>query len=280
MELLQLRRAAEAGRATAVELGLPVDEVIVIHDSDRVALRLLPCDVLARVAPLGQLADSVWEVEVARRLADVDAPVAELDPRVEPRVQVRDGFAVSLWTYYEPLGSDIAPADYADAFQRHHAALRGIGLEAPHFTDRVATALSQVTDREKSPELSDPDRELLSDTLTALSAAIAADESGEQLLHGEPHPGNLLNTIKGPLFIDLVTCCRGPVEFDLAHAPQDVAQHYTGADHDLVHRCRALNWAMFSAWRWRQDDQMPDRAHWRSQGLEEVRTALDRCGPG
>ncbi|MFD8256867.1 phosphotransferase [Streptomyces werraensis] len=280
MEPRQLRRAAEAGRATAVELGLPVDEVIVIHDSDRVALRLLPCDVLARVAPLGQLADSVWEVEVARRLADADAPVAELDPRVEPRVQVRDGFAVSLWTYYEPLGSDIAPADYADAFLRHHAALRGIGLEAPHFTDRVATALSQVTDREKSPELPDPDRELLSDTLTALSAAIAADESGEQLLHGEPHPGNLLNTVRGPLFIDLATCCRGPVEFDLAHAPQDVAQHYPGADHDLVHRCRALNWAMFSAWRWRQDDQMPDRAHWRSQGLEEVRTALDRCGPG
>jgi hypothetical protein len=41
-------------------------------------------------------------VEVAHRLADVDAPVAELDPRVEPRVYVRDAFAISLWTYDEP----------------------------------------------------------------------------------------------------------------------------------------------------------------------------------
>ncbi|WP_217166853.1 phosphotransferase [Streptomyces sp. AC512_CC834] len=280
MEPSELRRAVEAGRATAAELGLRVDDAIVIHNSDRVALRLVPCDVLVRVAPLGQLADSEFEVEVARRLADADAPVAELEPRVEPRVYVRDAFAVSLWTYYEPLGSQIAPADYADVFLRHHAALRRLDLDAPHFTDRVAAALSEVNDREQSPELSDADREFLSDTLGGLSAAIGLDTAGEQLLHGEPHPGNLLNTRRGPLFIDLATCCRGPVEFDLAHAPEGVGQHYAGADQSLIHRCRALNWALFSAWRWRRDDQMPDRGHWRAEGLNRVRAALERLGSG
>lgn len=277
MEPSELRRAVEAGRATASELGLRVDEVVVVHNSDRVALRLLPCDVLARVAPPGQLADSEFEVEVARRLTEVDAPVAELDPRVEPRVYVRDAFAVSLWTYYEPVGSEIAPADYADAFLRHHAALRRIDLDAPHFTDRVAAALREVNDRERSPELPDSDRALLSDTLGGLSTVA---ETGEQLLHGEPHPGNLLNTRRGPLFVDLATCCRGPIEFDLAHAPEEVGKHCPGADHALIHRCRALNWAMFSAWRWRREDQMPDRDHWRAAGLDHVRAALDRCGPG
>lgn len=280
MEPADLHRAVEAGRATASELGLRVDDAIVIHNSDRVALRLVPCDVLARVAPLGHLDDSAFEVEVARRLADVDAPVAELDPRAEPRVHVRDAFAVSLWTYYEPVGSAIAPADYADVFSRHHAALRQIDLDAPHFTNRVAVALREVDDGERSPELPDPDRALLSDTLGGLSAAISGDRAGDQLLHGEPHPGNLLNTRKGPLFVDLATCCRGPVEFDLAHAPEDVGRHYPGADQDVIHRCRALNWAMFSAWRWRRDDQMPDREHWRVEGLNRVRAALDRCGPG
>jgi Ser/Thr protein kinase RdoA (MazF antagonist) len=191
---------------------------------------------------------------------------------------VRDAFAISLWTYYEPVGSEIAPADYADAFMRHHAALRQIGLDAPHFTDRVAAALREVNDHECSPELSASDRELLSDTLSGLSAAIGIDKAVDQLLHGEPHPGNLLNTRRGPLFVDLATCCRGPVEFDLAHAPEGVGQHYAGADKDLIHRCRALNWAMFSAWRWRRDDQMPDRDHWRVEGLNRVRAALDRCG--
>ncbi|MDX3518892.1 phosphotransferase [Streptomyces scabiei] len=107
---------------------------------------------------------------------------------------------------------------------------------------------------------------------------ISVDTAREQLLHGEPHPGNLLNTRRGPLFVDLATCCRGPVEFDLAHAPEDVGQLYAGADQSLIRRCRALNWAMFSAWRWRRDDQMPDRRHWRVEGLRRVRAALDRCG--
>lgn len=280
MEPSELRRAVEEGRSTASELGLQVDDAIVIHNSDRVALRLVPCDVLARVAPLGHLADSEFEVEVARRLADVDAPVAELEPRVEPRVHLRDAFAVSLWTYYEPVGSEIAPADCGDVFLRHHAALRQLDLEAPHFTDRVAVALGEVNDRERSPELPGSSRELLSETLGGLSAAISLDKAGDQLLHGEPHPGNLLNTRRGPLFVDLATCCRGPIEFDLAHAPEEVGKHYAGADHGLIDRCRALNWAMFSAWRWRRADQMPDRGHWRAEGLNQVRAALDRCGRG
>lgn len=280
MEPSELRRAVEAGRATASELGLRVDDVVVIHNSDRVALRLVPCDVLARVAPLGHLADSEFEVEVARRLAEVDAPVAGLDPRVDPRVHVRDAFAVSLWTYYEPVETEIAPADYADVLMRHHAALRQVDLDAPHFTDRVAGALREVNDREQTPELPDADRELLSSTLSGLSAAISVNKAGDQLLHGEPHPGNLLHTKRGPLFVDLATCCRGPVEFDLAHAPDEVEKHYAGADQDLIHRCRAVDWAMFSAWRWRREDQMPDREHWRAEGLNRVRASLDRCGLG
>ncbi|MFE0629347.1 phosphotransferase [Streptomyces sp. NPDC058864] len=277
MEPFELRRAVAAGRATASELGLRVDDVVVVHDSDRVALRLVPCDVLARVAPPGQLADSEFEVEVARRLAEADAPVAELEPRVDPRVYVRDAFAVSLWTYYEPAEPAIAPADYADALLRHHTALRRIDLDAPHAIDRVTAALSEVNDRQRSPELAESDRDLLRDTLGGLSAAISSEKAGDQLLHGEPHPGNLLHTRRGPLFVDLATCCRGPIEFDLAHAPEEVGRHYPGADHSLIRRCRALNWAMFSAWRWRRDDRMPDRDHWRAEGLSRVRAALERC---
>ncbi|CAL9535797.1 phosphotransferase family protein [Streptomyces sp. enrichment culture] len=276
MEPAELRRAVEAGRSVASEQGLRADEVVVVHNSDRVALRLLPCDVLARVAPAGHLAEAAFEVEVARRLAGVGAPVGVLDPRVAPQVHVRDTCAVSLWTYYEPVGPDITPAGYADVFMRHHAALRRIDVDAPHFTDRVAVALAGLDDRERSPDLSDSDRAFLHDTLGGLSAETSADGTRDQLLHGEPHPGNLLNTRGGPLFIDLATCCRGPVEFDLAHGPEEVAEHYEGADPALIHRCRALNWALFSAWRWRLDDQMPDRDHWRAEGLDRVRAALGR----
>jgi thiamine kinase-like enzyme len=137
-----------------------------------------------------------------------------------------------------------------------------------------------VNDRKRSPTLPDSDRELLSNTLSGLSAVISTEKAGDQMLHGEPHPGNLLNTRRGLLLVDLATCCRGPIEFDLAHAPEEVGKHYAGADHGLIRRCRALNWAMFSAWRWRRDDQLPDRDHWRVEGLNQVRAALDRRGAG
>ncbi|MEU6159919.1 aminoglycoside phosphotransferase family protein [Streptomyces sp. NPDC047130] len=281
MEPADLRRAVEAARATARTVGLRADDVVVVHDSDRVALRLLPCDTLVRVAPSANAAEGAFEVEVARRLADAEAPVAGLDPRTEPRLHRRDGFVLSFWTYYAPVAGGIAPAAYADVLARHHAALRRAdldGLAVPHVTDRVAAALAEVSDPERSPDLADPDRDLLLGTLGRLGAGLGPGRSADRLLHGEPHSGNLLHTARGPLLVDLVTCCRGPVEFDLGHVPEDVAAHYPGADPDLVARCRAVNWAMFSAWRWRRHDRMPDREHWRAAGLDLVRTALARRG--
>jgi Phosphotransferase enzyme family len=279
MEPSEVQGAVEAGRSAVSALGLRVDDAVVVHNSNRIAVRLTPCDVLARVSPPAHHAGAEFEVEVARRLAETDSPVAELEPRVEPRVYVRDDFAITLWTYYEPVApSDIAPADYARALIRLHAGLRQIDLGAPHFTDRVADAQRLVADREQTPDLLGADRELLSNSLSRVRTAISGRGDGEQLLHGEPHPGNLLNTRRGPLFIDLETCCHGPVEFDIAHAPEDVGEHYPGADQDLIDLCRILMRAMVTAWRWSREDQFPNGLHWRVEGLNQLRAALDRYG--
>jgi hypothetical protein len=276
MEDPDVRRAVEAAAATASALGLRVGDAVVLSNSDRIVLRLMPCDVLARVAPSAHLAVSGYEIEVARRLAEADGPVAELDPRADDRVYLRDGFAISLWTYYEPAGPEIAPAGYAAALMRLHAALRRTGLEAPHFTERVAGAQREVDDPQRTPALPGPDREFLSSTLSRLSNSVDRGGAGQQLLHGEPHPGNLLRTRKGPLFVDLETCCRGPVEFDIAHAPEEAAEHYPGADQDLIGQCRILMWALVATWRWQDDDQFPGRAYWRTESLSQLRAALDR----
>jgi hypothetical protein len=277
MEPSEVQRAVDAGAAAVSALGLRVGHADVIHNSNRIVVRFLPCDVLARVAPRAHHSSAQFEVEVVRRLVETNSPIAQLERRVEPGVYLRDGFAVTLWTYYEPMvSSDIAPSDYADALTRLHAGMRQIDLRAPHFTDRVADAHRVVVDRVQSPELQEPDRELLSNTLSRLSAMISARGSGDQLLHGEPHPGNLLCTTKGPLFVDLETCCRGPVEFDIAHAPEEVAQHYPGADQDLLDLCRILMRAMVTAWRWDRADQFPNGQHWRKEGLNQLRAALDR----
>jgi aminoglycoside phosphotransferase (APT) family kinase protein len=274
MQPSEIQRALAAVMSIASALGLPADDVILLHDSNKLTVRLLPCDIVARVAPTAhQVAQ--FEIEIARRLGETDSPVAALDPRSEPRVHERDGFAVTLWTYYEPLAPRaVSPADYADALARLHSDMRQIDVRTPHFTDRVEEAQCLVESSNLTPDLADAERELLTTALGSRSRAIVGRGGAEQLLHGEPHPGNVLSTKSGPLFIDFETCCRGPVEFDLAHVPEDVSERYGAADEGLLMECRGLVLAMVAAWRWDPRDQFPDR----QRAGRELLSAL-RLGP-
>jgi thiamine kinase-like enzyme len=262
-----------AAVSMASSLGLRVSEAIPVHVSNRLALRLRPSESLARVASPDHEA-AAFEIEVATRLARTNSPVAGLDPRVEPRVYERDGFAITYWTYYEPQTARLSPAAYVDALARLHASMQQIDVSAPHFTDRVREAEDLVESPALTPELADANRSLLLATFSNARRAIAGRSAEEQLLHGEPHPGNVLNTKHGPLFIDLETCCRGPVEFDLAHIPEEVSQRYPNVDQLLLQDCRVLVLAMVAAWRFDPEDQLPSGR----QAARELLAAL-RAGP-
>ena len=271
MQASEATRAVPAAMSTASALGLTVDDAVVLQNSNRLALRLLPCDALARVAHVANH-NAQFEVELAQRLAETESPVATLEPRVEPRVYECDGFVITLWTYYEPLSPrEVSPADYANALGRLHAGMRKLDVATPHFTDWVAQAQRLVASCDHTPALADSDREFLSHTLRSLRRAIVDHTAAEQLLHGEPHPGNVLNTKNGPLFIDLETCCRGPIEFDLAHAPEEVIERYQNADQELLRKCRTLVLAMVAAWRWDRNDQFPDGRRMGTELLSALR---------
>ncbi len=274
MHASEIQRAVAAAGSIASSVGLTVDDEIQLHNSNKLTLRLLPCDVLARVAPVAHRV-AQFEIGLAQRLAESGSPVAALDPRVEPRVYERDGFEVTLWTYYEPAHREVPPADYADALGRLHAGMRNVDIPTPHFTDRVEDAQQLVASRDRTPALADADRELLGNTLRSLRRRIRERGGAEQLLHGEPHPGNLLSTTNGLLFIDLETCCRGPVEFDLAHAPEEVSEHYPGVNQGLLRECRILMLAMITTWRWDRGDQFPNGRQLGTEWLGQLRAALD-----
>lgn len=270
MDPPDLRLALAAATSIATSLGLPVGEAVVLHNSNKLALRLTPCDVLARVAPAGQEVARL-EVELAQQLAKAGGPVGALEPRVDPPVRYRDGFAVTLWTYYEPVTPRVSPDQYAAALQRLHAALRTVDVPSPRFTDRVAEARAIAASPALSPELAGADREFLSSRLASLLQAVGDRGAPEQLLHGEPHEGNVLSTADGPLFIDLETCCRGPVEFDLAHVAEAVCERYPGLDSELLGDCRGLVIAMVAAWRWDSGDQFPDGRRFGEELLRVLR---------
>jgi hypothetical protein len=250
-------RATAAASSLAEAVNLQVNEAVVIQNSNTLALHLLPCDTFARTALVGQEI-AAFEVRVAKSLAAVTAPIASLDPRVEPHVYERDGFAVTFWSYYRSVTDLDSPDEYADALHRLHAAMRSIEIEAPHFTERIAAAERLLTHSHETPALADDDRLLLLDTLHTAGQAICRHVNVDQLLHGEPHPGNLLGTPEGLLFIDFETCCRGPIEFDVAHVPDEVSVHYPGIDQVLLHECRRLVLAMVAAWRWDVRDEFPN----------------------
>ncbi len=273
MQALEARRATAAAMSIASALDLSVDDAIVLNDSNRLLLRLMPCDVVARVAPIAYQ-DAQLEVDVVQRLAKTDSPVAALEPRVESRVYTHDGFAVTLWTYYEPAPSrGLPPVEYAHALARLHGGMRQIDLTPPHFMDRVADNQQDVASRDVTPDLPDADRVLLADTLRSLRRSIIDRGAAEQLLHGEPHPWNVLNTENGPLFIDFENAVRGPVEFDLGWVPKEVSEHYPHADQELVGECRGLVIAIIAACHWRRYDQHPGNT-----GRAEFISAL-RQGP-
>ena len=247
-----------AAISTASALGLEVDDAVVLSDSNRLVVHLTPCDVVARVTSMTHFASAEREVELVGRLAETTSPVATLEARVEPRVFVRDGFRITMWTYFEPVSSRVlASAEYAQALDRLHLGLRQIDVTAPHFMDRVTSTKRDVASRDVTPDLVDADRALLTTTLRELRRSITDRRTPEQLLHGEPHPWNLLSTRIGPLFIDFENTVRGPVEYDLAWVPNEVSARHPDADQDLVGECRGLVLAIIAMHRWRHDDRHP-----------------------
>ncbi|MFJ4715386.1 phosphotransferase [Streptomyces sp. NPDC088785] len=277
MLVAEAARARRAARAVASGLGLRADDAVVLQNSNRLTLRLLPADVVARVAPAAD-PGAGSEIDLARRLVRAGAPVAAPDPRVPPAVHERDGFAVTLWTHHASApAARVPPADYADALRRLHAGMRRLGdVPAPHVTERVAHARRLVADPARTPALAAADRRLLGDTLDARCRAVTGRGAAEQLLHGEPHPGNLLAARHGPLFIDLETVCRGPVEFDLAHAPDTAAAHCPDADLGLLRDCRVLVLAIATTWRWDRDDHLPDGRGLGTEWLARIRAEETR----
>jgi hypothetical protein len=91
---------------------------------------LTPCDVVARVTHAEEQGAQL-ELEQAQRLASAGCPVGVVKPSVDSLVYHRDGFAVTLWTYYEPGRPELSPAVYAKALAQLHAGMRTIEMASP-----------------------------------------------------------------------------------------------------------------------------------------------------
>ena len=102
-----------------------------------------------------------------------------------------------------------------------------------------------------------PDQRDLNDHLHRPTISTLVDKQRlayEQLLCRRAAPGQRAHQVERVAVHRSPECCRRPVEFNLAHAPEEV--HYPSVNHDLLRECRILVLAMTTTWRWDRGDQL------------------------
>lgn len=249
------RRAVAAAVAVARDNGLQVEEPIVLADLFSVMVHLHPAPVVARVStwtPTLRTPITDWltrELAVTTYLSQQGAPVVGPSRELPPGPHSRDGFAISFWTYVQPDPDRIATmADCSAMLVDLHAALRSYPGELPVLAPAVNDIPYGLAGLDQAGDLLKPaDADLLRTAAEQLGPFMAAPGDDLQPLHGDVHPGNVIATRDGLLWIDFEEVCRGPVEWDLALLDTAgagggsgvVARHHR-PDPETLARCKRL----------------------------------------
>ena len=112
----------------------------------------------------------------------------------------------------------------------------------------VVKASQALEDDSLMMELHHADSELLQSTYKRSFVALESAQFEECRLHGEPHNGNRIMTRDGIRWIDLESCCIGPLEWDLAFQPDEVVHLFPDTDLSLLALLRRLNSARVATW--------------------------------
>ena len=202
------------------------------------------------------------EIAVARFLAENGAPVIPVHPGIPPGPHERLGYQMNFWQYVEAVPGEPDPAAVGETLHRCHRILTAFPCDLPELailTESIAL-LETLEEKRLFPSGTIA---LLHDRLASPTQALRGLPF--QPLHGDAHPGNLMNTSLGLLWTDWEDTFSGPVEWDLAsiiwnsrilendHASADAilaAYRDSGGHFDphALHQCLIARAAVMSAW--------------------------------
>ena len=250
MKPSDVTRAIAAATEVAASLDLPANHAIVLHNSNKLALRLTPCDVLARVTPVGQ-EDAQLEVDLAQRLAEAGCPVGVVEPRVEPLVHVRGGFAVTLWTYYEPVTPQVHQLTTPRRWRGCTPVCGRLSWRAPG---------SRIASRRRKRSLTTRISRRSSPTRTACCSAARWEAcDGRSRTTGRRSSCSTASRIQATCSARRTARCSstsrravtGPSSSTSPTFPRRCASTTRDVNQGLLDDCRQLVLAMVAAWRWR-----------------------------
>jgi hypothetical protein len=239
------RRAVAAAVNLARAYGLRVTGATVLADLFSVMVHLQPSPVVARVSTwTSKLHVPIrdWlarEIEVTTFLAHQGAPVVAPSSELPPGPHEHDGFAISFWTYLQP-DPDRSPtmADCSAMLADLHATPRTYRGELPLLAPAINDIPLGLDALDRASDI------LTEAEIDRLRPFLEAPGGDVQPLHGDVHPGNLVATRSGLVWIDFEEVCRGPVEWDLAlmamFGAADAVAAYHRPDPEMLARCVEL----------------------------------------
>ncbi|MFD2470761.1 phosphotransferase enzyme family protein [Amycolatopsis silviterrae] len=265
-------RAAAVSAALSVgrRFSLPTGAAEVLHERSNVLVRMGP--VVARVPATTRLlrpdATAWLERDVALSAYLTERGVRVVSPASDPPAgpHFAEGLPVTLW-HWTPHDPDHrhTPDETAGSLARVHAALRDYPGELPSRgpVDELLTAVA------RNSEVLDGFADRIRAETERLAALLPSGPG--QALHGDAHPGNLIQTAGGPCWLDFEDTWRGPLEWDLAilarqGGPEFLAAYPREADEAVLATCTQLRSLFVVAWRFLIAQRFPHR-------LDEARAA-------
>jgi Ser/Thr protein kinase RdoA (MazF antagonist) len=242
--------AIRAAADIAAKYGIPVENPLLLHETNNTVVWLRPSDVVAKVGTRSDSADELRrEYEVARALAALGAPVASPYVGSIPTIHPSTGFIVTLWNRLErDEGAELPASAVGESLGQLHEAMNGCRVELPDFRVDIRRSRRILQDRSRIPALAAGDRAVLEEVFDALLPTIETAVFESRPLHGEPHEGNRVVTPYGIRWIDFESACRGPVEWDVSFLPEGARANFSTVDDDLVAVLSSLNSARVATW--------------------------------
>jgi hypothetical protein len=261
--------------------GLEVHDPVPLRSTNNAVAWLAPTEVVAKVG-VGHHSRLDTELQVAKELAGMGAPVVFPAAELPAIVHSRSGLDVTFWRYHpQPAEPGDLPIEaIAPALRCLHRALAHISSalkeSIPTLDHELGYVRSLLTNPDKLAALSTRDRSLLVTTFERLKAELDVlghpDES--TVIHGSPHSYNLLLVDGEPRFIDFETVCKGPVEWDLAHLDEGAEAFYGDTVHPrLLWVCSGMVSVKTATLCWAEVDRgdLRDHAEWH---LSHIKTSI------
>ncbi|HQP35296.1 MAG TPA: aminoglycoside phosphotransferase family protein [Polyangiaceae bacterium] len=218
------RRALEAATRLAGRHGVKSSEPAVLAERYALRVHLRPAPVVARVSTFTSLLREpidAWlgrELDVSAFLHGRGAPVVPPSDLLPPGPHREDGFAISLWSYVEPVSNELPGPEVAGRMLAElHESLREYPGDLPHLAPPLNDIPRGLDRLEQMPAvLPASELAMLRRVADRLLPALREAVSPAQTLHGDAHVYNMISTSRGLLWNDFEDTCRGPIEWDLS----------------------------------------------------------------